>query len=186
MRYPRIPDQEALLDLVQKSIAGDKDATDFIILCHMPYVISIAECYTTDFDETCSIGTLALVEAVSRLSTVTHDKVTGYLKKCVRGACNKVYRKNLVISIPLEKPLNLTRKPLNDSIAVNESFDRLEFDDLITSICQTPKEEAIVSCRKHGMNDQEIAESLGMARKTVSKIRHSLFRRYKRVTQRMV
>lgn len=177
--------QEQLEAYVAASIGGSKKATDFIIMQHMSYVRTMAKSYSTnpnDFDEMVSVGTCALVIAVSRLGSLDHHNYSGYLKKHVRGAINEAYRDRDIIHIPQTAEREDFTAPLVTAVAAEDN-NLVDLEDALEIICETEQERAIVYALKHGFTQRQIAQKLDIAKSTVGNIRKRLYWRYRHVTK---
>jgi len=59
-------------------------------------------------------------------------------------------------------------------------FDIIEFEDILEKIIKTEKEASIITLRRLGYTDSAIAEKLNICQSNVTRIRHTLFKRFQR------
>ena len=176
--FPSLPDRDQLVILKNKAVDGDKEASDTIILCHMPFAIKIANEYartTHDYEEMLSVATSRLVASVNRLKNLKHLDITSYLLSSVKFACFEARRQNKAIKVPSRK--TVVMEPLTD-IKDNKIFDSMEFEDTLDSIIRLPVEREIIDLRRSGLTDKAIAKRLDVARSYVTRIRTKLARRF--------
>lgn len=170
--------------LFDRIIKGDRDAGKRMIEGHMRLALSIAARYSffgANFEETSSAALLGICDAVSRIwkGEVIFDNITGYIIRYIHQYCSESVRKDTLVPMPRgKKPAEIVT--ITDTVAIYD-VSISEMVDTLESIIKTPEEQKVVDYRAQGMTDQETADKMEVNRSKVTRIRLSLFRRYRDV-----
>jgi RNA polymerase sigma factor (sigma-70 family) len=169
------PDNDALYALLP-----DEEAHQRMITGNMLMVVSIVDDYlksNTDFeylrDDLTSEAFLALTRAVNTLpaTTLTREGPTAYMSKSIRNAIHKAAR-----HAPYQSSeTDLSKRTMGtrfDTVAVVDEADQIK------SACETPLDRELVRLRKDGYTFPEIAQLVGIPRRTVIDNFHAIRARY--------
>ncbi len=175
---------------LDRSEAGDKEATEILIKHNLRLVAHVAKKYANygDNDELISVGSIGLIKAVS---TYKQNKGTGlatYASRCIENEIlmtlrsSKKHRGNLSLNEPVGVDKEGNELTIIDMIAdENNVIEDVERDILmerlkeITKNCLDEREYAIIKHR-YGLENQgaltqrEVAVMFGISRSYISRI----------------
>ncbi len=175
---------------LDRSDAGDKEATEILIKHNLRLVAHVAKKYANygDNDELISVGSIGLIKAVS---TYKQNKGTGlatYASRCIENEIlmtlrsSKKHRGNLSLNEPVGVDKEGNELTIIDMIAdENNVIEDVERDILmerlkeITKNCLDEREYAIIKHR-YGLENQgaltqrEVAAMFGISRSYISRI----------------
>ncbi len=172
--------QKALIDSEIKLLVddykktGSRELRDKLILAFVPAASKIAGSYraTTklDYDDLQAEAILGVVTAISRMASLSHNNIGGYINKYIHQFCMKYIKS---FDAPLEQIVER-----EDKINSDESVD-----DLIEVLPETGLEKRVLKLKLSGYSDHEVGKMLGFSRQYIWMVRQSLINRYRRLSR---
>ena len=161
-----------LSDLLARiTVDNDEDAREELVRYFMPIASNIAMKFSRstsmEYEELRGEALLALVIAVSRLNTLLHDNIGGFIYTYMSKACQEYIRHNITPTEPLVKEPTDYRY-----------FDQVMLKDQLESIVRSDLDSNIISLRLQGLRDKQIGERLGYSTQYIWQQRMSLLERY--------
>lgn len=145
----------------------------------------------TQDEDLYSIGMIGVVKAVNTFNPDKGVKFTTYATPIIRNEIFKTFRKNRIIpTFSLDEPLQLENRDLVDfseMIADGRRFEEEVIADAqIKQILSklSNREKKIISLSIDGKTQTEIAEILGLTQSYISRIRKSIYKKWRKQNDR--
>lgn len=185
-----ILDDDEKLKLLKRVREKDPEAIEKMILSHIRLAFSIVNRYISvfphfvkDLDSAAMLGIVIAVNKIAQGSMAAHNNVTGYIVINVNYAVRGEIQKSFVIRAPRNKKVVKVTNDLRQGGMLRHSQlsnQLYEIWDTVDSLTEDQLEKQILELRGEGHTDVEVAEFLGLTRSSVTRIRQSLFKKYKR------
>ncbi len=185
-----ILDDDEKLKLLKRVREKDPEAIEKMILSHIRLAFSIVNRYISvfphfvkDLDSAAMLGIVIAVNKIAQGSMAAHNNVTGYIVINVNYAVRGEIQKSFVIRAPRNKKVVKVTNDLRQGGMLRHSQlsnQLYEIWDTVDSLTEDQLEKQILELRGEGHTDVKVAEFLGLTRSSVTRIRQSLFKKYKR------
>lgn len=193
---PPIVPQEEVVNLISEIRAGNKEAADRVVMCHIRLMLSIVGRYLTvhkDSDSLTSAAVHGLCYAVNKIKegSMDHDNLTGYLVEYIHRFLSEHLDRVSVVRVPRTTKQDhggKIRHPVIEELTeavIEQHFDKkskviskIELDEILDKIVQSPLERQIIEMRTENYKDDEIAIYVGLSKTSVFLIRRELEHRF--------
>lgn len=198
--------REKNIEIYIRLVKGDKLAREEMIQGNMALVISKVDnhlrqfpemaFYRDDITSAALVGLIKAVDAMQKKGFKKDANPTGYIAATIENHITECIDENTTIVVPhrtqkrardegkpIERPKFVSAKDSEKHFATlldadeNAAFD---LEEEIKACCQDESDLKIVSMRKEGYTDSEIAETIGMSgQQAISRRRAKIFERLK-------
>lgn len=152
-----------------------------LILVHGRMGLHIAGYYIQrggSIDDVVGGAMLGVCMAVARIRRKEFENVnpSAFIASAIHRECYNVILADQTIWAGRRKRIPIC--PLIESLDGVTEFDIVQFDEIMELIVESDLEQEVISLRRNGFDDMEIAELLTVSRFTISRIRNALYERY--------
>lgn len=185
---PLSPEEEN--ELLEKSVAGDKDAKDKLVEHNLRLVAHIVKKYysaTKDQDDLISIGTIGLIKAVNTFKNDKKVRLATYASRCIENEILMYLRsqKKLSNEVYIQDPIDTDKEgnalSLMDVVTSADDicdnvYAKMNCDKLIKCIKQLEPRQRDIILLRYGIGgnkvypQRKVAQILNISRSYVSRI----------------